>query len=369
MSSRPIRKVPDARDTEADAAPGKPAEVRARVEVPWSTFAKGIVAVLITIAVLRFLEQIATVAVMGTLALFLVAVLDPVAVWLEKRGLGRGLASVLSVGGAVLVVLGLLALIIPPLVGQAVELAGNMPDLVLQFRRWLSAYPAVFDALEGQAQAVSRNPAEFFTGFLRYGTGAVSTVVSGVLTVTLALYVLIDHVRIRAAVLRHVPPAYRDRVDRTITEGGAAVRAYFTGQAIVSSLFAALTFILLTILGVPYASVLAAAAFFLDAIPNIGATLATIAPALAALVSQGPVAALIVVAVILVYQQIENNLISPRIISGKLQIPPVLTLIAVLVGGAVLGVVGVIIAIPLAGTLPVIDRIWFTPDTVRQHER
>src|SRR5690606_31252261 len=103
-------------------------------------------------------------------------------------------------------------------------------------------------------------------------------------------------------------------------------------------------------------------AFALDAIPNIGATLAVIIPALVAFASGGIVDALIVVGVVMVYQQIENNLISPRLLGKRLEIRPVLTLVAILVGGAVLGVIGVIIAIPLAGTLPVLDRIWWRGD-------
>ena len=139
------------------------------------------------------------------------------------------------------------------------------------------------------------------------------------------------------------------------------IRAYFIGQTIVSSIFAVFTFLLLTVLDVPYAAVFAALAFFLDAIPNIGATLANVIPATVALATRGLTTALIVVAAVLVYQQVENNVIQPRVLSGRLNVPPVLTLIAILAGGKLLGVLGVILAIPLAGMLPVLERIWITP--------
>ncbi len=328
--------------------------------MPWRVFAKAVVTVLATIAIVRFLEQITVVGVMLTLSLFLTAVLSPLTAWLERRGLGRGVASMLAVAAAVLLILGLLALVIPPLVLQAIEFANDLPSRLARLEQGLTRFPGVWEALERRAQVISRDPIDFFTGFLRFGANAVSAIFSAVLIATLALYLLIDHVRIRSAIIRHVSPVYRERVDRTIDETARAVRAYFTGQAIVSGIFAVLTFVLLTILGVPYATVLAAFAFVLDAIPNIGATIAIVLPALIAFSSEGITDALIIVATFMIYQQIENNVISPRILGGKLDIPPILTLLAILVGGALLGVLGIIIAIPLAGTLPVIDRLWIT---------
>src|SRR5690606_4830141 len=116
------------------------------------------------------------------------------------------------------------------------------------------------------------------------------------------------------------------------------------------------------VLGVPYAAVFAALALLLAAIPHIGATLANVIPAPDALATRGVTIALVVVAAVLVYQQIENNVIHPRVLSGRLKVPPVLTLIAILVGGKLLGVLGVILAIPHAGMLPVLERIWISRD-------
>ncbi|HEX6939304.1 MAG TPA: AI-2E family transporter [Longimicrobiales bacterium] len=354
---------PTVPDSPADAA------VRTRIDVPWSVFAKAIVALLVAQGLFRFFQQITAVFVILTLALFLTAVLDPLAARLRRLGLGRGLAALAAVAAAVLVLLALLALVIPPLVLEGVEFVDDLPNQLERLRRLSTAYPEVFDALQRIARRIRQDPRGFFTGFLRAGAGAVSTIFSGVLVLTLALYFLIDQWRIRAALLGHLPARHRERVDRTITDVARVIRSYFTGQAIVSSIFAVVTFVVLTILGVPYATVLAAVAFVVDAIPNIGATLATVVPALIALASEGWVDALIVVGVFMVYQQIENNVISPRVLGGKLEIPPVLTLVAILVGGAVLGVIGVIIAIPLAGVLPVLDRIWFRGDDAATADR
>ncbi|HEX7117461.1 MAG TPA: AI-2E family transporter [Longimicrobiales bacterium] len=347
---------PAVADSPADAAP------RIRIDVPWSVFAKAIVAMLLTLGLFRFFQQVTAVVVIITLALFLTAVLSPLADWIQRRGAGRGMAALLSVAAAVLVVLALFGLILPPLIIEGIEFAEDLPNQLERLRRLSTAYPTVFEGLQRTAMRIRQDPARFFTGFLRAGASAVNAVFSAVIVLTLALYLLIDQERVRAAVLDHLPARHRERADRTITGVARAVRGYFTGQAIVSTIFAVLTFLVLTILGVPYATVLAAIAFFLDAIPNIGATLATIVPALVAFASEGIVDALIVVGVFMVYQQVENNVVSPRVLGEKLEISPVLTLVAILVGGAVLGVIGVIIAIPLAGTLPVIDRIWIRGD-------
>lgn len=333
-----------------------------RIDIPWSVFVKGIVAFLVMQGLLRFFQQVTAVVVILALALFLTAALSPLAAWIERRGVKRGLASLLAVGAAILVILALAGLVVPPLVIEVIEFVNDLPLHLERLQRLSTSNPELFRALEQIAQRVRQDPRAFFAGFLRAGASAAGLIFSGVLILTLALYFLLDQEQIRKALLDHLPRRHRDRVDLTITEVARVIRSYFVGQAIVSSIFAILTFLLLTILGVPYATVLAGLAFALDAIPNIGATLAVIVPALVAFASEGIVDALIVVGVVMVYQQIENNLIAPRILGEKLEIPPVLTLIAILVGGAVLGVIGVIIAIPLAGVLPVIDRIWWRRD-------
>ena len=333
-----------------------------RIDIPWSVFAKGIVALLVVQGLFRFFQQVTAVIVILALALFLTAALSPLAAWIERRGANRGLASLLAVGAAVLVILALAGLVVPPLVIEVIEFVDDLPLHLERLQRLSTSNPELFQTLERMAQRVRQDPRALLTGFLRVGVNAAGLIFSGVLILTLALYFLLDQARIRKALLDHLPRRHRDRVDLTITEVARVIRGYFVGQAIVSSIFAVLTFLLLTILGVPYATVLAGLAFALDAIPNIGATVAVILPALVAFASEGIVDAVIVVGVVMVYQQIENNFIAPRILGEKLEIPPVLTLVAILVGGAVLGVIGVIIAIPLAGVLPVIDRIWWRRD-------
>lgn len=337
---------------------------RTRLEVPGRVFVQAIIATLLTYAILRFFTQVLGVVVLVAMALILAAILAPLAGWLERHKVKRGLAALIGIALVVLILLALLGLVIPPLVIQGIEFANTLPALIDRWQLELAQYPDITRALESVAAKLQQDPAAIFSGFLRFGLNAASALFGFVLWLTLTLYFLMDRERIRAAVLRQVPAEYKDRADLTLVETARLVRAYFVGQVIVSSIFATYTFVLLTVLGIPYAAILAALGFFLAGIPNIGSLIATVLPALLAL-TQSLTKAIIVAAAIIIYNQIENNLISPRILGRRLQIPPVLTMIAILVGGALFGILGIIIAIPLAGVVPVIERIWLQRDEVR----
>jgi predicted PurR-regulated permease PerM len=335
--------------------------VRTRIEVPGRVFVRAVVAALITFALFRFFTQVLGVGVLLALALILTAILVPLVDWLERHGLGRGFASALGVLLVVVIVLAVLGVVVPPLVVQGIELANTLPALIDRWRTTLERYPDVLLSLEGVAHRLRENPGTVFTSIIRFSVGAATTIFGGILLLTLTLYFLIDRERVRAGVLRQVPAAYRERADRTISGVALVCRAYFAGQLVLSTSFAIVTFVLLTVLGVPFAAILAALAFFLDGIPNIGSLIAIILPALMGL-TRSLTTAIIVAAVLIVYNQIENYLISPKILSGRLRVPPVLTMIAILVGGELFGILGIIIAIPLAGAVPVIERIWLTGD-------
>lgn len=333
------------------------APIRTRIEVPGHFFVQVVLTVLITVGLLRFFVQVLSICILVGLALILAAVLAPVVAWLQRHRVGRGLASLIAIGLVVLLVLAVLGMVVPPLVIEGIEFANNLPGLIDHWQNVLQRYPDVFQSLERLANKLREDPGAIFTGFLRFGVGAATALFSAVLVLTLTLYFLMDQERIRDAILRQVPQKYRARADETLSAVAVVVRAYFTGQAIVSAIYSIFTFLLLTVLGVPYAAILAAIAFFLDAIPNIGSLIATVLPSLIAL-TQSLTTAIIVAAALILYNQVENNLISPRILGDRLKVPPVLTMIAILVGGALFGILGIILAIPLAGAIPVIERIW-----------
>lgn len=357
MAVEPIRSDRD----EAGREGGGGEVSSTRLLIPAATMAKFALFVLLTLGVLWVIASLGDVLLVIMLAVVVAAVLSAPVGWLERRGLGRGISAVISLLGVLVILAGVVALVVPPVIREVSQLADNLPDTAEHLRGRLRGNPELYDAVMRQVERVREDPSGLLTGALQFGFGVASTLFVGVLLLTLALYFVVDGDRVRAALLRLMPPEYRGQVEETFVGTGQVIRGYFIGQTIVSSIFAIFTFILLTALGVPYASVFAVLAFFLDAIPNIGATLATILPGLVAL-TQSVTTAIIVVAAIMAYQQLESNFIAPRVLGGKLNVPPVATLIAILVGAKLLGVVGVVLAVPIAGTLPVLERIWITRD-------
>jgi predicted PurR-regulated permease PerM len=154
-----------------------------------------------------------------------------------------------------------------------------------------------------------------------------------------------------------MPSHRRERARRIRREVSHVVGAYARGQLIVSSLFAVFTFVTLTVAGTPEPLLLAVLAAFLDAIPLVGATIATVPAVLLSLTVSIPTG-LVVLALYVVYQQVENYLIIPRVYRGALQIPSLAVLVAVIIGSTLLGIIGALLSLPVAAAVPTVLRAW-----------
>jgi predicted PurR-regulated permease PerM len=335
-----------------------PQRTETRIVIPTSTLLTLVITVLLTMAALWAVTSLTGVIVLIVLALLMAVVLSDLASWLERRGVGHGIAALISIVAVLLVIGFVLAITIPPLVRELDAFFSNLPRISESLRTRLAGNPGLYNALEKKIQDLRRDPTGIMTGAFHFGWGLATNIFAGVLMLTLTLYFLIDGERTRASVLRHTPRKYRQRVDATMVGSAQVIKAYFIGRSIISAIYAVFTFVLLMVLHVPYAIVFAALGFFLSAIPNIGSLLATVLPSLVALADRGITIAIVVAASLLAYQQLENNYIQPRILSNKLNVSPIATMIGVLAGGKLLGVVGVILAVPVVGMLPVIDRVW-----------
>ena len=195
----------------------------------------------------------------------------------------------------------------------------------------------------------------FLPSVLSFGAGIVSGLVSLFFLLVMTIYLLLDGPRLFQLYTSRLDPVQRYRMRRLRIELTRVVSGYVFGQALVSLSFGIFTFITMTLAGAPEPLLIAVLAAFLDAIPMIGATLATIPAVLLALTVSVPTA-LIVLAVFVVYQQVENNLIAPRAFRNTLKISPLVVLIAVSFGSALFGVLGAMLALPLAAALPALIR-------------
>ena len=335
-----------------------PASVEARLVIPTITLVRVVFAVLFALAAIWLFTRLSGVIVLVVISLLIAVVLSELVDWLQKRGLKRAPAALIAIAAVVLALAFILAITIPPLVKELNEFFGNLPRIAESLRTKLSGKPELYQALAKKIEEIRDNPSGVLSGAFHFGWGLATGVFIGVLMLTLTVYLLIDGDQAHDNVLRLTPAAYRARVAATMTGIAGVIKAYFIGRSIISAIFAVFTFVLLTVLGLPYAVVFAALSFFLGAIPNIGSLIATVLPSLIALAYKGITTAIIVAVALIVYQQIDNNYIQPRVLSKTMNVSPVATLIGVLAGGKLLGIIGIILAVPVVGTLPVLAKVW-----------
>jgi predicted PurR-regulated permease PerM len=340
--------------TAAEAEPTRGRADTVRIDVPL----RSIVRVALALLVIWLCVQIWNVFLLVLIGFLLAAALAPPAEALERRGWPTGgavAAVVLALVAAVALALGL---IVPHAIGEGRQIAADLPAYVDRAERLLRRYPA----LEEQARSLAERSASNGSGVsaarvLAIGTGIATGIANTLFVLALAVYLLLDGERVYGWVAGYLSPVQQIRVRRAMPEVVKIVSGYVLGQAITSLLFGAFAFVVLFVAGVPGALLLAVLAGLLDAIPLVGVPVATIPAVLLALTVSVPTAA-IVLGLYVAYQQVENYLIVPRIYGKSLRVSPVGILVAVYVGGQLLGIVGILLALPLAAAIPVVERIW-----------
>jgi len=337
--------------------PRPPAQVISKLDLPGRTIAK----VILTLVVIWLLTRLWSTLLLGIIALLLAAALYPAVRWFEQRGFRRVLAVATVFLALIAFIAALLALVVPPLIDDARDFAEKLPNYVEDGRRVLNRNPDIYERIQAASQRGAADPTTIFGGFLTVGQSLVSGIANSFVVLVLAIYILLDGERIYAWLVRYLPVDKRDKLDRTIPEVSRVVSGYVAGQLITSLLFGAFAFVLLSLLNVPQALFLAIVAAFADAIPIAGVLIATI-PAVLLAFSVSPTTAVIVLVAYLIYQQVENYVIVPRIYNNTLQISSFAVLVSVLIGGELLGIIGVLLALPMAAAIPVVERIWIEED-------
>jgi predicted PurR-regulated permease PerM len=168
---------------------------------------------------------------------------------------------------------------------------------------------------------------------------------------------LLDGQRIISALLRFFPQAQRPRVQRLLSRSEDAISNYILGNVIISVICGVAVFVVLMVLRIPFAGALALMVAILDLIPEVGATLAGVVLVLAGLFVS-PFKSLLILAYFLVYQQVENYLLTPLVYGRRVQLHPLTIFLAVVLGGVWLGVAGALLAIPAAEIIRSIAAEW-----------
>jgi predicted PurR-regulated permease PerM len=326
----------------------EPQPRRVQFDVSGWAVVKLMVGLLLLGVVGNLAHQIRDVLVWTAAALFLAVALNPLVARLEPR-LGRTAAALVVFLGFVVLLIATLAALVAPFVTQVDQLTTGLPNALQDAR-----HNHTFARLDSRFHLVehARAHADAVPGYV-FGTAG--TVLGGVVAVTtvlfLMIFLLIELPNLSRLVLGQLQPAQRERAIVIAQHANRQVGGYVFGNLVISVICGTVTWLSLYVLGVPYSLALAVFMAVFDIIPLVGATVGSIVVIGAAFLLTGTTAGIAMFVIVMVYQQIENHVLQPLIYGRTVALSSLTVLLAVLVGGAALGLVGALLAIPIAGTL------------------
>ncbi len=342
--------------------PGLPAQSND----PWGPWGPALRLVLVapaTILGLWVLLTLGALVVQLLLATILATGLTPLAYRLEHRGLPRALSVLLTYALVIVALLIVGVIVIPPLVQQIEAVVANAPqyaDRVMgglrDLQRQVPILPPLDEQMSERLRGLSGQVGEVAGRALAAGgvvLGALSGLMGVGLVLLLALYLTVDGARIREYVLSFLDPARRPPVRSLLDRMGERMGQWVRGQATLSALIGLITFVGLTLIGVPGALLLAVLAALGEVIPLVGPILAAI-PAILVAALQSPVQGLLALVFFVVLQQVDGYVLIPTIIGRAVKLSPLAVLLAVVIGSTLLGLVGALLAVPVAAALAVV---------------
>jgi predicted PurR-regulated permease PerM len=329
--------------------PGRPVNRR-------SPFMIGLTAALgvaVAYGLIELILKSRSVLILVFLAFFIAAGLDPLVGWLVRHRVPRWAAVVIVLAGVLAVVGGFLAAAIPPLASEATSLAHQVPHYLqdLQDRNsQLGKLNVKYHVQDRLTKLLTSGSGSLVGGVIGAGALVIGTVSEILAIAVLSIYFLIGLPQIKLFFYRMVPHSRRPRAILIGDEIFAKVGGYMLGSFITAVIAGFGTYIWLLAWGVPYPLLLGTFVALLDLIPVIGSTVGGIVVSLVALTVSLPVA-LATLGFYVFYRLAEDYLIVPRIQGRTVELPALVSLIAVLIGGVLLGIVGVLVAIPVAAAI------------------
>jgi predicted PurR-regulated permease PerM len=306
------------------------------------------------------------------IAIFLAAALSPPVNWLARR-MRRGFAVAI----VFLCLLGipalLIALFLPPVITEGTEFAENVPRYARDVSNFVEDNPRLreinqdYDITRRLEQEAEKLPDRLggAAGALRdVGLGIVNSIFALITILVLTAFLLANGRQWTDRALATRPPEQRQRLRRSLDRMASAVGGYVAGALTIAVIAGVLTYIVLLILGVPFGGPLAVIAGLFSLIPLVGATIAAVLIGIVTLFENFPTATIIWVIWAIVYQQFENHVIQPQIQKRTVHVHPFVTIVAVLFGATLLGVLGALVAIPVAASIQILIREWIDVRTM-----
>ena len=340
---------------------------------------KTIITLFLIIFGIWFLFAIRSVIVLAFLSFILTSTMIGPIERLVARKVPKGLAIFLVYFILILFIIAFLSVIAAPIAQETMRFINNLPELLdkivgifnnIGIRTGLMNDESTIDLFEQNLDSWLKTGADSLSEILKTGAkGAsgvfdiVSNVFGGIMTIGLifiiSIYMSYDHDNAHDALLKQIHnSSLRSKVRKLIDDVERNLGRWLIGQSISAAILATLTWAILTVLGVQYALPLGMLTGLLNPIPFVGATLSAIPGILIALSSGSLIQIIGVPITYLAVQQIESNLVTPKVMSNAVGLPPIITILAVLIGGKIAGFAGVILAIPFAGLIHIGLQFW-----------
>ncbi len=351
----------------------EPARDWRRVWPPMTYWVKWTAAVSLTLAVLAAARSVLNILILVLIATVLAIGLDPAVRRLERLRVKRGWAVAVIFLSTIALLALFAALVVPPLVKEVRGLATDIPSYAERLKTqsgWLGNLARKYDLsqrLKDLTAELPRRASQSFGTILGF-TKNIASVIFNLLTIAiLAIYFLLSLPRIRRTSVALFPPQRRKLGGQVLGEALEKIGGFVSGNIITSIIAGLASLVALAAFGVPFAVALAMWVAIADLIPAVGATLGAIPAVIVALFSSTADGVAILVFFI-VYQQVENYLIVPRVMKQAVDLSPAAVIVSTLVGGSLAGFAGALLALPLAAALKVVvNDVWLRERVATAH--
>lgn len=342
----------------------RPLSVVTRSRHPFGAAVVTTLGVLLTVALAFAVVQVATVLLAIVLAVFLALGLDPLVKWLGTRGVGRGWAVGLVFGVFAVIVTVFVAFVLPRAIAQVIELAQSVPDAMAAIVRteWFQTATSTMgidpEGFRAAVVDVLADPGRLLAltgGLLSTAGGIAGSISNTFVIVVLTLYFLASLEAMKRTFYRLVSAPSRPTVERLTERITDSMGGFVMTMIVLGACNAGIVLLLNILLGLPFPTLMAVVAFFLTLIPVVGSVLFWIVGTTVALFAD-PTAAIVFALAYLVYMQIESYVLTPRLMGRTIEMPGILVLVGALLGAALLGLLGALVAVPVAAAITLIIR-------------
>ncbi len=319
-------------------------------------------------ALLYLLVQVRSTLLLLGIAIFLAVALGPAVDFFARGRLPRAAAILIVYVLIFLVFGGVLSLIVPPVVNGATDLSRDLPSYVTDLRdsKTIRDFDNKYDVTSKLREEAQKLPDKLgdAAGALQGIAVGVANAAFQLLTIlTMTFFLLLNGRRMVSFLITRFGRHREERLHDVAERIYKSTSGYVAGALTITSINGILTFIVLTLLDVPFAVPLAVMMAFFGLIPLIGATIGGVLILIVTLFTDFPSATIIYGIFLLVYQQVENNVLQPFIFKKTVNVPPLTVIIAILAGSSLLGVVGALVAIPIAAALQIVFREYYAGQT------